>query len=420
MITLAKGAGAARLIGILSIPILTRIYSPDDYGVLAVFTSLVLVVAPLLALRYVIAIPLPRRDAVAINVVALSVLLLIAVSLVLGTLIWIAGPALLATLSMGVLVPWLWLVVVGGLCAGTFEMLTLWATRRRDYTVIARSQVLQSGSAEALRVGLGLLAIRPLGLLVGQVVGHAVGACRLLTCYFWDFRRLARYVRLKRIRAVSLRYLEFPLFRLPSQFLLIFSMQAPPLFTAAMFDAATTGQLGLAMMALLLPMNLLGYTMGRAYYAEISSLGKANVRDIRELTVRVSTLMVSVGLPIAAVILLFGPAIFVFVFGAKWSVAGQLASIMSPFLVFQFLASPITQVFNVVGSQKSYIWIYSRQAFLTALPFGVGAVLYLEIHAVLAVFSALLSIHYLLIFLQAWFLLRKECDMAQHRTRIEG
>jgi len=70
--TLALGAGVARIIGVVSIPVLTRIYSPADYGVLAVFTALVGMLVPVLTLRYGAAIPLPRYDGMAMNLMALA------------------------------------------------------------------------------------------------------------------------------------------------------------------------------------------------------------------------------------------------------------------------------------------------------------------------------------------------------------
>ena len=72
MLVLATGSGIGKIIGIAAIPILTRIYAPEDFGVLAVFTALVTIHAPLVTLRYVLALPLPRHDGVAFNLLVLS------------------------------------------------------------------------------------------------------------------------------------------------------------------------------------------------------------------------------------------------------------------------------------------------------------------------------------------------------------
>ena len=73
MFTLALGSGAARLISIAVIPVLSRIYAPEDYGVLSVFIALTAILAPLLSLRYVTALPLPRHPGLAMSLFALCV-----------------------------------------------------------------------------------------------------------------------------------------------------------------------------------------------------------------------------------------------------------------------------------------------------------------------------------------------------------
>src|SRR5690554_1776955 len=100
MLTLALGSGIGRLIGIALIPVLTRIYTPDDFGVLAVYTALVAILAPLVTLRYVLALPLPRHDGMALNLLALSTLLMLALTTVVGLALLFGGAPLLSVFSM--------------------------------------------------------------------------------------------------------------------------------------------------------------------------------------------------------------------------------------------------------------------------------------------------------------------------------
>src|SRR5690606_11727504 len=80
-LTLLAGSGAGRIIAVLSMPVLTRLYGPEDFGVLALFTALTGMLVPVATLRYVLALPLPRKDGVAINLLALNLGLLSGFSL---------------------------------------------------------------------------------------------------------------------------------------------------------------------------------------------------------------------------------------------------------------------------------------------------------------------------------------------------
>lgn len=318
MATLALGSGIARIIGIAAIPVLTRLYSPEDFGVLAVFSAMLSILAPLLTLRYVLAIPLPRHDGMAFNLLILSAFLMLIMTLSISFLLWAFGGQLLAVFSMEELAPWWWLIALGLLASASYEMLALWATRRRNYRVIARTSVWQSAIGSIVKIGLGLLALKPLGLLIGQVVASGGGVGTLFRGFGGEFKDNWRFLRWSRMRKAAWRHRGFPFFRVPSQFLLAISSQAPLLFMAVLYDAKTTGQFGLALMALGLPLQLFGRTLAKAFYAEAANLGNKQPAEVRRMAHAVIKRL-AIFSPIPAIVLfLFGPMIFTLLFGDEW------------------------------------------------------------------------------------------------------
>ena len=137
---------------------------------------------------------------------------------------------------------------------------------------------------QAVKIGLGFLGIKPLGLLIGQVFTQAGGIVSLFKSFQGKLKANFKHVSRKRMVFLLKHYAYFPKYRLPSQFLLILSTQAPFLFFAWQFGAETTGQLGLSMMMLALPMTLFGQTTGQAYYAEIARIGRRNPQKIYKIT----------------------------------------------------------------------------------------------------------------------------------------
>ena len=369
MATLALGTGAARLIGIASIPILTRIYSPADYGFLSIFTALVSMIVPVLTLRYVVAIPLPRHDGMAMNLLALSAALMLVMTVAISIGLWFFGPALLGLVSMDVLVPYWWLIALGIVGTGSYELLSMWATRRKAYRIVAQTQVFQSAVGALFKISLGLLAIKPLGLLLGQIVAQSGGIGSFITRFQMDFRRTAKMVSLKRMGFVFRYYRGFPAYRLPSQFLLVFSMQAPLIFITAIYDVETTGQFGLALMALGLPISLIGQSIGNAYYAEIAQLSRKEPQKILEITKSVQKRLFVLGLPPTLFIFFFGKELFEWIFGNHWSMSGSFASIVSVYLFLQLTSAPLIQVLNVFNVQKMFLAINASRAMLLILVF---------------------------------------------------
>ncbi len=385
MATLALGAGMARLLGIAAIPLLTRIYSPAEYGVLSVFTSLVLLLAPLLTLRYVVAIPLPRRDGTAMNVLALSLVVMLVATALVAIVLGCLGMPLLRLASMEELAPWWWLITLGVLGTALYEAMSMWATRRKAYRVIAQTQFVQSLVGESLKVLLGLLGFKPIGLLVGQVAAQSGGVGSFLSRFHQDFRRFAARVRPSRMWRVARYYRGFPVYRLPSQFLLVFSAQAPLMFSATLFGIETTGQIGLALMALNLPVNLIGQSMGQAFYAEISRLKADAAETIRQMAVAVQKRLFLVGLPIVALVFFLGQTLFKLVFGPEWTEAGHYASILSFSILLQFTSAPLVQILNVYNLQRYFLGINLMRSFalvalfLVAQRMGLGVVTFITL-----------------------------------------
>lgn len=395
MFTLMLGTGLARIIGIASIPILTRLYTPDDFGVLSLFSVFLTVLGPLLTLRYVVAVPLPRTDTLAFTLFMLCVVLLLAGTGVLGMLFWLFHETWLGLVSGEALIPYWWLIVLGAAAVSGYELMSMWATRRRDYRVVARTQVLQSLSGESVKVALGLAGAQPMGLILGQVVSQSMGGTSMLSRFRTDFQRAGATFRWHRLARAAWLYREYPFFRLPSQLLLVFSLQSPLLFAGFMYGTGVTGQFGLAMMALTLPVNLVGHSMARAYYAETARLTKKKPVEIFRLTLTVQRNLLVFALVPVMVLFWFGEDLFVLVFGQDWRDAGTYASLLSVFLFFRFMFAPLVNIFNVFGLQRVFLGFNIARAvslFLAYLAlYRSGA----SVNDFVLVFSCVMAVFYL-------------------------
>ncbi len=203
MATLALGSGLAKIVALLSIQVLTRIYSPEHFGILSVFTALLLILTPLVTLRYELAVPLPSKDGTAVTLMAVSMGLLLSMTALIGLVLWLAGPPLLALASMEVLTPYRGLLITALFLAGLYEVLLIWAVRRRAYPCIARTQLQQSIAGAAAKIALGVAGLMPIGLLLGQVLGAGAGLTTLIRTFRADMQRNWRHVTFRRALLVA-------------------------------------------------------------------------------------------------------------------------------------------------------------------------------------------------------------------------
>src|SRR5690554_2467648 len=407
MITLVIGAGMARIIGLASIPILTRLYSPEDYGVLAIYTSIVAVLVPILTLRYVTAIPLPKTDAMAFNLFMLCAKLILVGTLLISLVLGFFGETVLGWFSMQEFAHLWWLIAIGVMGTATYELFSLWATRKKNYKIIAKTQFTQSLTGNVVKIGLGLLSLKPLGLVIGQLIAQSGGVGSLFKNAYKDFKKLYPSLSNKKQKFVAKYYQEFPWFRLPSQFLMVLSVQAPILMMSALYEKESTGQLGLAVMALSLPVSLIGGAMGKAYFAEVAAIGKRNIRKIRKITIDTQVKLFAISLPITVVFMFIAKPVFSMVFGDEWTVAGNYAAILSPFILLQFTSSPLVQVINVVGSQIIFLMINILRVFTLVLVYLLTNIVGFNDIQFVALISGTLFIFYLSISVFIFLILNK-------------
>jgi len=417
MLTLALGSGAARIISIAAIPLLTRIYSPADYGVLAVYSALVAVIAPMLTLRFVLAVPLPRSDGLAVNLIALSGLLMVAMTILMTVLLWAFGDVVLEWMSMEVLSPWWWLVILGAVAAAVYEGLSLWATRRRAYKAISQTKVMQSAMSVLVKVGLGLAGLKPFGLLFGHLVEQSGGVSSFVLRFRGDLKRNSHRISRGGILLLARYYRGFPIFRLPSQFLLVLSTQAPAMFAAALFGASVTGQLGLALMALAIPSNLIGQAVGQAFYGEIARLPKGSEVRIKSLAYSVQRRLFVVGLPLTAALMLLGEPMFYLAFGERWTEAGMFASILAPFVLLQLTSAPLIQILNIYNAQGAFLAINLLRGVGLLAIYQTCVTLNLSPKQFVYALSAFLFAFYLLITAYILYVVKRAASMALRRGR---
>jgi len=367
VMTLASGTAVGQVLLVLSLPVLTRLYSPADYGALAVYASTLTVLLVVASLRFELAIPLPEDDSVAGSLLALSLLSLAAVTALVGLMVWLAGAALVARAKVPALQPYLWLIPIGLAGAGVFQALSYWAIRRRAFSRIARAKVSQGVGQVAVQVGLGIARAGAPGLLIGDVVGRVAGGGGVTLLALRD--RAFAHVTRESIAAAALRYRRFPLLMTPSGLLNIGSLQLPSILFAAGFGAAAAGLYALSYKMLVLPTMLVAQAVGQVFLSRAAAVSTEPAR-LRALADRTALALFAGGLPVFCAMAIGGPEIVSAVMGAQWEQAGRYAQILAPWFALWLVSNPLSGLLSVRE------WQGSALAF-TAVEFGLrlGALL---------------------------------------------
>jgi O-antigen/teichoic acid export membrane protein len=345
---LVSGTLGGRVILLAALPLVTRLYTPEDFALLAVYMALVSTIGAAACLRLEIAIPLAESEADAADLLVLALLTATAVALVLTAAALLAPGPLAAALGKPAMEPHLWLVPLGVLMLAGYTALQFWATRARRFGSIARTRVAQAGAGAATMLGLGWAGVAPLGLLLGNMLAMGAGGLRLGVEALARDGAALRGVTQGRLRTSLYRYRRYPLFSTPEALANIAALQVSVLMIAAA-AGAEAGHLFLALQVMAAPMTLLGMSVAQVYSSRAAEERAAG--RLGPFTRGLMRRLLWVG---AGPILLGGlvsPWAFPAVFGAEWARAGEIAAWIAPWMLLQLIASPVSMALHVTDNQ---------------------------------------------------------------------
>ncbi|MGX5711656.1 oligosaccharide flippase family protein [Sphingopyxis terrae subsp. ummariensis] len=385
--TLMTGTAVAQAIPIAISPILTRLFTPTDYGVFALYAALVAFLAAAATGRYELAVMLPESDEDADALVILSAIIAFGFGALLFVVALFARVPIASMLGHPEIAPWLLLLPVSVAAMGCYNALNYWLNRHRRYARMSRNRMLQSGLGSALQLSMGAAALGAVGLIVGQFIGVIITTVQIAVSFWRGFRRDGGRDIVSQMKRLARRYSNHPKHVLPAQWIGAAALQLPVLAVSGLYGAATVGLYAFAYRLMALPTTLIANAIGDVY-RQRAAVAYRDHGDFRKLFL--ATLGTSAALAIVPVTVIFiiAPDLFALVFGEPWRVAGEYARILSVATFFQFAFTPIDKGALIVGATRYIMmWHVIRLASFGAVLAAAWA-FHLEIKLTLILFVA--------------------------------
>ena len=364
---LLGGTAFAHAILALALPVVTRLYTPDDFNVLAVFASLLLTLSVAACLRFDLAIPIAEHAEDAFNVLALALLCALLVSAALAVCVLFLSHDIANWLNTPELESYLWLVPLGVLVAACASALQFWHARIKAFGTLARTRIGQSCAVVATQIGCGWLNVAPLGLLLGQVLNSGASVLSLGYRVLRNERALLSSVSWRRMRAQFVEYDRFPKYSTVEALANVGSSQLPIVLIAALAAGPEAGYLALALAIVQAPTSLIGGAAGQVYLSHAAEEHRAGRLGAFTVTVVGGVFKAGAGPLLLAGIV--APDAFAIIFGEDWRRAGVLVTWMVPGCVMQLLSFPVSMALPVVGRTRA-----SLVLMLAGLAIRVGMV----------------------------------------------
>jgi len=348
------GTTVAQAIPIAIMPILTRLYSPEDFGVLALFVAVTAVLGSIANGRYELAIMLPAKDEDAINVAALGLIIALCFSLILLITSVLLNDQITNLLGNQEIGLWLYLVPFVVLMIGLHNVLKYLNTRKKLYKDLSKALMYRSTVGAMGQVFIGLLKSGETGLIIGQILSQIVANVRLSL----NVKREYKLTKpsFESIVYLSNRYKEFFIYSSIGALANTSAQYIVNILISSFYNLTTLGFYYLAQRVLVIPSAVAGSSFSEVFYQaatkEKQKTGSAT-GIYKKTLFKLCLLSVLFFLPMY----FLAEELFVFFFGTEWRFSGEIAILLLPLIVMQFIASTLSAVFNVFEKQKTaLIW----------------------------------------------------------------
>lgn len=350
--TLFTGNAIAQGITLISIPILTRLYTPEEFGTVALFIGIANVIAVASNGRYDMAIMLPKREGQAFHILIGSMVLVLILSLLSLLVVIIFYDRITGIFEAKIYRRVIWLLPLCIFFIGSHKSLYYWFNRKRSFRFMGTNRVVQNAGQTGVRLSRGVFADGNLGLAVGFFVGELVAwgmlVIQLFRKEFWRVKYLSFKTTIKAFK----EYSNFPLFLMPMGVLNSFAVYLLVFALSLVTSSTTVGHYERAWRVINFPLSLISASFGSVFYE------KMNRSDNRRRLYLLSYFgNLGLAILILSPIAIWGEVIFSFVLGKDWYIAGQIARIILPLTIFSFATECVSTIFSVIKkNQLLLIW----------------------------------------------------------------
>jgi O-antigen/teichoic acid export membrane protein len=298
-------------------------------------------------MRYELVILLPEKDEDAINIFALSIIIALAFAGISIPVVLIGRHFIAQLFNAPELSNYLFLLPFIILLMGFSTTFYYWMLRKKFFKSIAVSNISGAVVFNGTEIGAGIGGYPTGGSLIGANILSTFTSTAILGHLAWknELKFLWKKINLQDMKKGLIRYRKFPLIDSWSAILNNLSARLPELLLSAFFSPVVVGYYYLGFRVLKYPMSFIGDSISQAFFSEAAEAKRDGTLSM--LTEKMFQVLLKLSMFPLLVLTFTGRDLFIFVFGKTWAEAGLYAQFLSIWIIFWFIASPISTIIAV-------------------------------------------------------------------------
>ena len=346
---LVGGTIVAQLISILSSPVLSRIFTTEDFGLFATFMAIVGVFSNFSSLKYELAIVVEKRNDSAKRIQLLSYVIVLAFTLLFTCIIICTPYSIFKKYNLDV-GNYIYILIPLVFFTGIYTIQSNVLNREKKYKSLSISGIVNKISIVFFQIVLGFFGLKLLGLVLGNLLGLAIVVFVIYFLEKKDFSVL-NFLNYSELKLVANKHYRFPKFTMPQTLLNTLSQQAPIYILGYYYGLEVVGAYWMAMRIIQLPSLLVGKSIGQVYYQQAFEVSESKEKTKKLFNTTTLYLLKLTVVPVL-IIFFFGKQLFIFVLGNDWELAGEFSKWMILWVGTGFITPPTMMSLMIFNKQK--------------------------------------------------------------------
>jgi len=403
MLTLGSGTVLAQIIPFLFYPVIARIFTPADVGLLATLTAIIVLLSNFATGRYELGILVTKTKEDAAHLAILTISLsIVVVALIYIILQLFFVNILTERLHEPQLKNWLFICPVAAISLIIYNTYNEWCVRNGYFKRLSVNKITNSTAITAGKLFFGVVKIFSQGLVVGDLLGRIFSAG---ACIFKALQKDAdafKKISAKKIKQFAKEFVEFPKYIMPGRLLNELGKQLPVFFIGFYFSSVEVGYFSMAMLVIYAPVSMITFAIRDVFRQRANEDYKKN-GSCRDFYNKIFKILIVIAIFAGIVLILGSPFIFSIFVGKQWGTAAYYAQIMTIPILLSFVSTPLFDVLIITNKLKINLLWQIYYVVVIFLSLWIGCAFYNNIKIALYLFAIGRSSAYLLSILLSWY-----------------
>ncbi len=392
---LTVGTGIAQIIPIISYPVLSRVFTPWEFGVLGILSSITIILTAMASGNYEYSILITETKNDSINIIGLVLILSFSFLLFSSIILQIFANQIGILVNEPSLKKWIIICPISAFMIIIYNCYNEYCVRNKHFAKISFNKITNSAAISLSKLILGFVKIFENGLVMGDVGGRIISAGACVIRFMQKDRKALVCISFTRMKYLLKRFIEFPKLGLPAELLNTIGVSIPILFIGALFNSKEVGYYTMTMNVISIPIGVIAVSI-RDVFRQRANAEYIETGKCVGIFTRLLRIMVIAGFLGSLIVFFILPSIFSTVLGAQWRIAGEYSQILLPMITLSFIYTSLSGIFVITEKMNVHLYWQVYYIVITILSLYLGFRVFHEIKSVLICFTIGRSSAYLL------------------------